>query len=99
MSFFKRLFGIKDPATAEEEQPAVFAEEAPVEAVPVAETVVEEPLDHFAVITTPAPPVFEEEPLSEPQPTVESPAIVVEDEPVVETASRPSPTRRSRWAA
>ena len=72
MSFFKRLFGKKDRPAADE---APVVEEAPL---------VEEQLrwpaspDHFAIIEAPAPPPAEE-PLAEPQPTVESPALTADD--------------------
>jgi hypothetical protein len=77
MSFFKRLFGRKDrsPADAEPVAEEVVAEEV------VAEPPVRWPAspDHFAIIEAPAPPPVEEEPLAEPQPTVESPALTAGD--------------------
>jgi len=91
VSFFKRLFGRKEPLPGEPDQEPPVLDEPPAEPG----------LEHFAIITSPAPPRADEEPEEEParepeEPVVEEPPPVAA-EPVAEEPllAEPQPTVES----
>jgi hypothetical protein len=93
VSFFKRLFGRTEPSP-----PELDPEPEPEQQQPVVEESPAGPgLDHFAIITIPAPPRADEEPEEEPAREPEEPVVAMAEEPVVEEPplAEPQPTVES----